>query len=206
VIDLRFHPLTDWPAATTPSYKRRSAVTFRASFSDTLDKLEHELGLLKARDIVVSVALSPADIRNDGWPRSSAKPPRHPGVILSFASKHGPLRYLTDSHELWQHNLRAIALGLEALRAVDRYGITERGEQYVGWKAIPQNTGTAGDAARVLGSVVGLSVEVVSGVTSGSEYARSLYRKALIAAHPDGGGSREMLEQVQEAGRRLGVA
>jgi hypothetical protein len=206
VIDLRFHPLTDWPAATTPSYKRRGAGTFRASFSDTLDKLEHELGLLKARDIVVSVALSPADIRNDGWPRSTAKPPRHPGVILSFVSKHGPLRYLTDSHELWQHNLRAIALGLEALRAVDRYGITERGEQYVGWKAIPQSTGDRGDAARVLGSVLGLSIEAVSGVTAGSEAARSLYRSALKAAHPDHDGSRELLEQVQEAGRRLGVA
>lgn len=36
----------------------------------------------------------------------------------------------------WQINLRAIALGLEALRKLDRYGITSRGEQYTGWRAI----------------------------------------------------------------------
>jgi hypothetical protein len=41
----------------------------------------------------------------------------------------------------WQHNVRAIALGLEALRKVDRYGITRRGEQYAGWKALPAGIG-----------------------------------------------------------------
>jgi hypothetical protein len=34
----------------------------------------------------------------------------------------------------WQDNLRAVALGLEALRRVERYGIAQRGEQYAGWR------------------------------------------------------------------------
>ena len=33
------------------------------------------------------------------------------------------------------HNLRSIALGLKALRAVDRYGVSRRGEQYAGFRA-----------------------------------------------------------------------
>jgi hypothetical protein len=37
-------------------------------------------------------------------------------------------------------NARAIALGLEALRKVDRYRITKRGEQYTGWSALPPAT------------------------------------------------------------------
>jgi hypothetical protein len=53
------------------------------------------------------------------------------------------LIYATDACELWQHNVRSIALGLEALRAVDRYGITRRGEQYAGFRAAL----TAGSAA-----------------------------------------------------------
>ena len=32
-------------------------------------------------------------------------------------------RYATDAYGDWKSNLRAIALGLEALRAVDRYGL-----------------------------------------------------------------------------------
>jgi hypothetical protein len=45
------------------------------------------------------------------------------------------LVYATDACVYWQHNVRSIALGLEALRAVDRYGITRKGEQYAGFRA-----------------------------------------------------------------------
>src|SRR5579863_10251967 len=49
---------------------------------------------------------------------------RTQGIILTFNSKHGPLSYPCDKYSNWQANLRAIALSLEALRAVDRYGVT----------------------------------------------------------------------------------
>lgn len=45
------------------------------------------------------------------------------------------LVYATDACQFWQHNVRSIALGLEALRAVDRFGISRRGEQYAGFRA-----------------------------------------------------------------------
>ncbi len=76
-------------------------------------------------------------LRLDGGLRANARPVDFPGVRISFESKHGPLTYATDTHEFWQHNVRGIALGLQALRAVDRYGVTKRGEQYTGWKALP---------------------------------------------------------------------
>lgn len=198
MIDLRFHPLTEWPAARTPVAQRKSRWSFRAGWNETLALLEDELLKLRATDVVVSAALRSEDIRIDGWPRANASV-TYPGVILSFSSKHGPLRYLTDRYEFWQHNLRAIALGLGALRAVDRYGITERGEQYVGWKAIPATTTSRADSKGFLFKI--------AGETSPSDLdEKAIYRKALIAAHPDHGGSRELLEQVQEAGRKLGVA
>lgn len=197
MIDLRFHPLTEWAAKPTPAAQRKSRWSFRAGWNDTLALLEVELDKLGARDVIVSAALRPDDIRIDGWPRSNAMP-THPGIILSFASKHGPLRYLTDRYEFWQHNLRAIALGLEALRAVDRYGITERGEQYVGWKAIPQTTASRAEQKAFL-------FKIANETSPSLLDERQVYRKALIAAHPDHGGSRELLEQVQNAGRMLGV-
>lgn len=199
MIDLRFHPLTEWPATPTPAAKRGGPYSFRAKWNDTLELLEDELGRLRATDVVISVALRPEDIRIDGWPRSNAAPPRHPGVILSFGSKHGPLRYLTDRYVDWRHNVRAIALGLGALRAVDRYGITERGEQYVGWKAIPASTGGGEEPVALLARVAKATDYTAAG-------SKALYRKALVEAHPDHGGTRELLEQVMDAGRKLGVA
>ncbi len=73
-------------------------------------------------------------------------------VVISFVvfSLHGPLRYATDAHERqyaglgmegWQADVGAIALALTALRAVDRYGVSRRGEQYTGWRALPATSG-----------------------------------------------------------------
>jgi hypothetical protein len=45
---------------------------------------------------VIELALDEGDIRLDGLPRAHARP-RHPGVIVSFDSKHGPLGYGTDA-------------------------------------------------------------------------------------------------------------
>lgn len=53
------------------------------------------------------------------------------------------LVYATDACQFWQHNVRSIALGLEALRAVDRFGISRRGEQYAGFRAaLPARAGS----------------------------------------------------------------
>ena len=85
---------------------------------------------------MLQVDISERYIRTDGLPYANARYGTNPGVIVSFDSRHGPLRYATDAFTEWQDNLRAIALSLEALRAVDRYGVTRRGEQYTGWRAI----------------------------------------------------------------------
>lgn len=69
------------------------------------------------------------------------------GSVADFAAVQAAqdrkrLIYATDVCDYWQHNVRSIALGLEALRAVDRYGISRRGEQYAGFRG----TLTAGAA------------------------------------------------------------
>lgn len=63
-------------------------------------------------------------------------------AAVNAADDQRRLVYATDTCVLWQHNVRSIALGLEALRAVDRYGITKRGEQYAGFTgALPAGRG-----------------------------------------------------------------
>lgn len=182
MIDARFRPLPIWPHKTTPRHARRSRHTFKASWQNTLNLLDRELRHLGARNIVVGCGLEERDIRQDGWPRAGAREPSHPGVEVSFDTRHGRLVYATDVCERWEHNVRAIALGLEALRAVDRHGITRRGEQYAGFKALEAGPGD-GDAER----------------------GRALIREhgsvkaALFAAHPDHGGSARDFRDVQAA-------
>lgn len=203
-----FRPLGAWTEGNTPERRSRSA--FRATWTSTLALLERELEHLDATRPVIQADFTEADIRADGMPRANARQPGHPGVRIAFGSRHGPLTYATDTHEFWQHNVRAIALGLEALRAVDRYGVTKRGEQYTGWKqlgagtATPTNGGMTRSAALdAIARHVGLTF--LSGATNEQELAR-LLRQARGAAHPDrnGGDSSEFL-RLEQAGRILGL-
>ena len=175
-MNIRCRPITLWP----PEFSRtRTSDQFSAGWLDTLDLLQRELGKLDAANVVIELALDESEIRLDGWPRANARP-THPGVIVSFDSRHGPLRYGTDAFPRWQSNVRAIALGLEALRKVDRYGIGRRGEQYVGWKALGTGGGQVERGRQLIGEH--------GGVTA-----------ALKATHPDHGGDREDFEAVQAA-------
>lgn len=61
--------------------------------------------MLRAKDIVLQMEITDADIRNDGWIHANARP-KGPGVILSFDSKHGPLSYPCTFGD-WQTNVRA---------------------------------------------------------------------------------------------------
>jgi hypothetical protein len=113
---------------------------FDSTFTATIQLLDRELTQLNASKVVVELDVSDRDIRLDGFPRANARPISSPAVRVTFESKHGPVRMETAEFLNWQDNLRAIALSLEALRKVDRYGVSKRGEQYRGWRAIPMST------------------------------------------------------------------
>jgi hypothetical protein len=134
-------PLGPWlePVSTD----RRGSHLFRAGWQSTLDLLMRETELLDAELVVLQIDVTDGDLRRDGMLRTNARV-GFPGVRVAFESAYGPLTYSTDAYEQqysralpgWQANVRAVALALEALRAVDRYGVSGRGEQYRGWTAI----------------------------------------------------------------------
>lgn len=175
---MTFRPLTVWPY--TDTRQRRSRWTFKAPWSNTLELLDRELRMLRASNVVCGAFFREQDIRLDGLPRSGAREPSHPGIELSFDSPHGRLVYASDACDRWEHNVRSIALGLEALRAVDRFGITRSGEQYAGWKQL-----TAGGPSSQRGR------EIIR--------EHGDVRKALMATHPDHGGDPGDFADVQAA-------
>lgn len=174
---IRCRPISTFPPEFQAS---RQSSQFTAGWTATMELLQRELEKLRASEVVIELAVTEGDIRNDGWPRAGARP-SHPGVIVSFDSTHGPLRYGTDAFPRWQENLRAIALGLEALRKVERYGIGRRGEQYQGWRQ--------------------LGTGAISSIARGRELIdkHGSVKAALIATHPDHGGDEEDFKAIQAA-------
>ena len=80
-----------WPPRPD-TYPRRWH-PFSASWSQTMTLLERELRQLDGSAVIFGVSLRERDIRLDGKPRSDAPEPGHPGVEISFDSKHGRLTY-----------------------------------------------------------------------------------------------------------------
>jgi hypothetical protein len=191
-----FRPLPVWPHEPTPWGRQRHR-PFKASWSDTLTLLEREVLNLRGRDVIIGAGFTEHDIRMDGMPRSDAKMPRHAGVELSFDSKHGRLTYATDVCDYWQHNVRSIALGLEALRAVDRYGVSTQGQQYAGYRALPGialSSGVKDDetAWRVLREAAGVE-------ESDGWDLDMTWREAARNTHPDHGGEAQDFARVKAA-------
>jgi hypothetical protein len=201
----------DWPGGELLAPWSRRNAPFRTEWARTLQQLELELEKLDATDVVLETAHAPSDLRLDGTLRGSAREPAHPGVVLSFESRYGPLRYYTDEFSAWRQNVRAIALGLEALRKLERYGITQRGQQYTGWAKLGPGTGqtvgtkpvmTRERAKEVIAEITGLHKTAL--VTADADIIKQMYRLAAKRAHPDSGnGDRARWDELTEAATAL---
>lgn len=191
----QFRPIEQWPGQPTRQPKRSQ---FRVNWSKTVELLESELRHLGASNVVIQAFVDAGQIRQDGMLYANARPSR-PGVILSFDSKHGPLSYPCDRYDDWRDNVRAIALSLEALRSVDRYGVTKRAEQYKGWAKLP---GPVEHPAMNIQDAATLIRQYASGMQDqaiGRSNYEEMYRRACVATHPDRGGNAEVFKRIQEA-------
>lgn len=210
-LDYQCRPIGEWPQRWTTD-RRETVFKNKAGrpmpLSDTLGILERELPSLNARNVIVQVALSERDLRQDGMIRANARRPTHPGVILTFDSKYGPLSYPCDTFTDWESNLRAIAYHLENTRHAALYGVGKHGEGYRGFTALPPPSSNAlgvpddvhRAAVHILHVIGGAaSKEDLWKMVTDAEVATRWARMATGKAHPDGGGSNERFEAARNA-------
>ncbi|MBC6496087.1 molecular chaperone DnaJ [Microbacterium sp. 4-7] len=204
---MKVAPIREWPGELS---RNRSRSLFKAGLVDTLDLLDREIWHLcdtrsqrESAELLIAIPAG-ALWRQDGRPRAHAAA-EHPGVIFSLESKHGSLSYPCDTFTTWQDNLRAVALALEALRKVDRYGVTKRGEQYRGFLAIeataaPSGFSTATEALRYLREVSGIPADLYEPPEA---HMPRVIRAAQRRAHPDTGGDSATFQRVSLAEAKL---
>jgi hypothetical protein len=196
MLDARFKALPKWNRQ--PGLQGVSA-HFKTAYNRTLDKMEYELRKLDARDVVIEAGYRLDQIRNDGWPRGGCAP-SHPGVVLYFKSADGPLCFPCGNYSRMEDNIHAIALTLENLRAIDRYGVTLQHQQYLGFAALPApaTTGTVEQAAQFFASIAAAGITAEQ-VMADPEIYRKVYRYAAAQLHPDAGGDRGAWTAMQNA-------
>lgn len=205
-----FRPLGTWPRPQTPNHSRKAA-PFQADYNNTLKLLDQELRHLDVKEVVIQADVTDDDIRIDGMLRADARP-RRPNIIIAAHTKFGPLQYLCDDCLRWQDNVRAIAMTLERLRMAERYGVTKRGEQYTGFRALPMGGSVASGAATFFNTADaaaewladclrpnGHARQLSAQMIANREVFQTLYREAAKKFHPDNGGSVEDFQRLQAA-------
>jgi hypothetical protein len=194
MLDARFRPLPKWTRVPKLGLQGSS---FKTAYNKTLDKLEYELKRLRARDILIEAGFSLEALRNDGWPRGGTYP-SHPGVVLYFTCPDGNMEFPCGTYHRFEANLHAIALTLENLRAIDRYGVTlGRHQQYRGFLAIeaaPKQM-TVDQAAAFVAIASGLPSQ---DIIKSAEAWRGAYRAAAARLHPDVAASPDGFHKLGE--------
>jgi hypothetical protein len=196
-------PLDPWIG---PRTRLRSDTPFSSTWSATLTLLDREIAMLGGRRYVLQIDVSERWIRQDGELYARAQP-ASPAVRVSFDSRHGPLMYACDRFTHWQANVRAIALALEALRKVDRYGVGGHGEQYRGWTALDSRPAemTRAQAAEFIAhwaepdQAEKRDAAAAAILAGNREALKAAYRAAARRTHPDLTGDVDTFKRLNVA-------
>lgn len=199
-------PISTYPVAeTSPRVDSRfSRQTLggrsKVLLSDALTLLDREARFLECGHLIIEADFRETEIKNDGWPKATAKPATPRVVVSMMKTKVGDIRYPCDTFTRFEYNVRAVGLALEALRKVERYGVTRRGEQYAGWKALPASTTAPPSFDEAVATIAGYGQSTKQDIRRDSFVAQRAIREALAGSHPDrAGGSADAFHKVQMA-------
>lgn len=182
------HPLY-WPEGRprTASWKRQRA-KFRASFADSRDEALRQVKLLGGRLPILSTNVP---LRLDGLPRAAAGEPADPAAALYFTRDGEQLVFACDKWDRVGANIRAIALTIEALRGISRWGSGDMlRSAFRGFVALPETAGQQRHWTEVLGLSLG----------AGETEIVDAYRRLSKLRHPDSpGGSHAAFVELTAA-------
>lgn len=131
-------------------------------------------------------------LRNDGLPRADYFRSQifDKGVAVYFKYKGKDVVMCCDKWDTVESNLHAVYLSIEALRSVERWGVSDFLERsFTGFKALPP-----GPEPRPWWKVLGMEKP-----PSSFETCKECYRMLVKVAHPDALGSEDQFRELNEA-------
>jgi hypothetical protein len=188
------YPLS-WPVGwkrTSPHYRRRALFKDhggRVSIATATARLEAELDRLGAAHPLLSTNV---ELRLDGRPRSDRMDPSDPGAAIYFRMPDGRGTFqdrvlACDKWDRVADNVAAIAAHVEAIRAVDRYGVGTLDQAFAGYAALPEGR-------RSYLEVLGFDKAPTS-----RAQVEERYRELAKERHPDVGGSEDAFKELGQA-------
>jgi hypothetical protein len=161
--------------------------TGQLTLADALKRLQGELRRLGVYDGDWLLSTN-VRLRLDGLPYSNDRPPEDPGAAVYFRLNTQDRVLACDQWDRVADNVGAIAAHIEAMRAIDRYGVGTLDQAFAGYAALPAK----GDTWR---STLGFGPDDV--VTA--DAVQRAFRDRARQAHPDVGGSDQQMATLNAA-------
>lgn len=179
-----------WPD-DRPRTKHPKRSRFEVTLAQARDELLREIELMGGQYPVIS---SDMPFRRDGLPYSKMPEPKDSGVAVYFQHKGQSKAFTCDRWDRVKDNIRAIQKTLEALRGIERWGVTEAMERaFAGFDALPPPK----------------SWRDFFGDVRTPDDLKRRYREQAKKMHPDSGGSEAAMAELnahyQEAVKALGA-
>lgn len=167
-----------WPVTATYS---RGTPKFKTTLPAALANLETQIRLMGGSDLVLSSNYT-----------LGASNPEEPGVVAYFKWNKLDMAIPCDRWLRIEANVQAIALTVEAMRGMERWGAKHMiTAMFSGFKALPAST--SGINPREVLGLVGVAELTADIITQA-------YKQRAKVAHPDvPGGSAEKWAQLREA-------
>jgi hypothetical protein len=186
-----------WPTGQPRTANREETARFQVPLSVARDDLLRELALLGTRDVVISTNVP---TKRNGMLYATYSEPADPGVAVYFdrlivrqpGSLWKPFVIACDTYRKLVWNLRAIGMTVEALRTIQRHGASSMLEQaFTGFAALPP----AGHV-RPWWEVLGVDENATK------EEIKKAFTELAKIHHPDVGGSKERMTEINAAFER----
>lgn len=169
------YPLV-WPAGW-PRTNYREFGRFKSTLPSALNQLKDEVRLLGGKNLILSSNCTLGDDR-----------PNDPGVVAYFQWQGVDLAVPCDRWSRVNHNVQAIALTIEAMRGMERWGAKHMiRAMFTGFKALPAPSKSP------WWDVMGIEA------SSPLSAIETRYKDLAKVRHPDCGGSHEAFVELQNA-------
>ncbi|RYF07984.1 MAG: J domain-containing protein [Comamonadaceae bacterium] len=174
------------------SWRNRAELSIAEATSRLLEELER-MGARRST-VVLSTNLV---LRQDGLPRSGQAAPSDPGAAVYWHDPFNgqPRSMAIDRYTKVEQNIAALAATIEALRAIERHGgavVLERA--FTGFTALP---------APIVAGMHRPWREVLEFFDAPrnltADDVRARYRRLAAQHHPDRGGSRDRMAEINRA-------
>jgi hypothetical protein len=180
-----------WPEGwKRTEHWRRERSKFKTGFGAARNFVFDEIRRMGGTKQILSTNVP---LRNDGLPRANTPPTDgETGVAVYFTYRKKDMVFACDKYFSVADNIYAIALTIEALRGIERWGASDMLERaFRGFAALPEKASSPW--RDVLG--FGHDAEITGDALD------SKFRQLVQLHHPDKGGDPEKFQSIIEARR-----